>query len=403
MKYVHYPAFIFCLVLAMNKGKAQSARMFAITAKDKGCTHWSCIREIDANSSTATRSIYSSEGGLQACDALTKQEFLQRDDEIALHDSTAAIAYDKKYNRLYFTPMHSTDLRYIDLNALPAKLYVVRNQQLKQFISKPGQEDVVTRMTFASDGYGYALTNNGNHLIRFATGEKISVQDLGSLKDSKINGDNSVHNYPQNWGGDMVADALGKLYLITQSGNVYQINPQTLGTDFLGTIKNIPAGFTINGAAVDPNNNIVISSAVKTDEYCHFNLSTFEATPANKSETNVYNASDLSSSTLLNESDATKKDLMPEVKANMQISAYPNPVTYGNFSVLFSSIPNGDYLIEVLNASGGRIFAKTVSASTGQREKIYLPANTNSGTFILRIANMKEKNKVYTDKILVAK
>ena len=403
MKYVHYPVFIFCLVLAMNKSRAQSARMFAVTAKDKGCTHWSCIREIDVNNSTTDRSIYSSEGMLRAYDALTGQEFFQRNDEIALRDSTAAIAYDKKYNRLYFTPMHGTDLRYIDLNALPAKLYVVRSQQLKQFVSKSGQEDVITRMTFASDGYGYALTNNGNHLVRFATGEKIMVQDLGGLKDGKNNGNNSVHDFPQNWGGDMVADAVGKLYLITQSGNVYQINPQTLATDFLGTIKNIPEDFTINGAAVDANNDIVISSAVKTDQYYRFNLSAFEATPVIKGETNVYNASDLSSANMLNESDATKKDIMPDVKANMQISVYPNPVTYGNFSVLFGNIPNGDYLIELVNATGTRIFSKIVSASSGQKEKIYLPANTNSGTFILRIANMKEKSKVYTDKILVAK
>jgi outer membrane protein assembly factor BamB len=403
MKHVHYYAFIFCLVLAINKSEAQSTRIFAVTAKDKGCTRWSCIREIDVNNSTSKRSIYSSEGALHACDALTRQEFEQRNDEIALRDSTAAIAYDKKCNRLYFTPMHCTDLRYIDLSTSSPKLYVVRHQQLKQFVSKPGQEDVITRMTFASDGNGYALTNNGNHLIRFATGDKIIIQDLGSLKDGKNNRNNSIHSYPQNWGGDMVADAFGKLYLITQTGNVYQIDPLILVSDFLGTIKNIPADFTINGAAVDADNNIVISSAVKTNEYYRFDLSSFEAIPVSKSETNVYNASDLSSANLLNESNATKKDLMPEGKVNMQISAYPNPVINGSFSISFNKIPNSNYLIELIDVRGSRIFNKTLNAASGQREKIYLPANINSGTFILRVINMKEKNKIYTDKILVAK
>jgi hypothetical protein len=403
MKYVHYSAFIFCLVLAVNKSQAQSKHMFAVTAKDKGCTHWTYIKEIDVNNSTLTRSIYSSEGTPHTYDAFTGQEFFQRNDEIALHDSIAAMAYDQKYNRLYFTPMHGTDLRYIDLSASPAKLYVVRNQQLKQFVSHTGQEDVITRMTFASDGYGYALTNNGNHLIRFATGEKIIIQDLGSLKDGKNNGNNSVHSYPQNWGGDIVADAFGKLYLITQIGNVYQIDPKTTVTDFLGAVKNIPPDFTINGAAVDANNNITISSAVKADQYYHFNLSTFEATPVNKSDPNVYNASDLSSANLLYEDYATKKDLMPEVKANPQISVYPNPVTYGNFNILFSNITNGDYLIELLDISGSRIFTRIINATSGKTEKIYLPANINSGEFILRVISMKEKNKIYTDKIIVAK
>jgi len=387
----------------MNKSQAQSNHMFAVTAKDKGGTHWSYVKEIDVNNSILSRNIYSSEGTLPAYDAFTGQEFFQRSDEIALHDSIAAMAYDRRYNRLYFTPMHGTDLRYIDLNASPAKLYVVRNQQLKQFTSKPGQEDIITRMTFASDGNGYALTNDGNHLVRFTTGEKIIIQDLGSLKDGKDNGDNSVHNFPQNWGGDMVADVFGKLFLITQIGNVYRIDPKTGVADFLGTIKNIPADFTINGAAVDANNNVIISSAVKTDQYYHFNLSTLEATPVNKGEANVYNASDLSSANLLNEASATKKDLIPEVKVNKQISVYPNPVTFGNFSILFSNIPNGNYLIELLNASGSRILTKNLNAVSGQREKIYLPANITSGEFFLRVISLKEKNKIYTDKIIVAK
>jgi hypothetical protein len=258
-------------------------------------------------------------------------------------------------------------------------------------------------MTFASDGNGYALTNNGNHLIRFATGEKISVQDLGSLKDDKNNGDNSVHNFPQNWGGDMVADAFGKLYLITQSGNLYQIDAKTSVTNFIGSVKNIPAGFTINGAAVDANNNIIISSAVKTDQYYHFNLSALKATPVNKSEQNVYNASDLASANLLYESYAPKMGLLQEVKANTQISVYPNPVSYGNFNILFSNISNSDYLVELLTVAGSRIFTKKLNAVSGQKEKIYLPASINSGEFILHVISLKEKNKIYTDKIIVAK
>ena len=45
-------------------------------------------------------------------------------------------------------------------------VYYVRNTALKNF-QEVGENDVITRMCFGSDGYGYALTNDGNHLIPF--------------------------------------------------------------------------------------------------------------------------------------------------------------------------------------------------------------------------------------------
>ncbi|CAF0783530.1 unnamed protein product [Rotaria sordida] len=38
-------------------------------------------------------------------------------------------------------------------------------------------------MTFAADGNGYALTNDGNQLIRFTTGDNPVVTNLGALVD----------------------------------------------------------------------------------------------------------------------------------------------------------------------------------------------------------------------------
>ena len=99
---------------------------------------------------------------------------------------SAASAYDARQNRLYFINLFGSELQYIDLNQRELKIYHVQNQKVKQFVSQAGEADNITRMTFGSDGYGYALTNNGNHLIRFSTGKNISITDLGSLTDGKV-------------------------------------------------------------------------------------------------------------------------------------------------------------------------------------------------------------------------
>jgi hypothetical protein len=98
----------------------------------------------------------------------------------------AASAYDSKNNRLFFTPMRSNELRYFDFNRGTNNVYYVRNVAMKNFSQADGEADVITRMCFGADGYGYALTNDFNHLIRFSSGDKITITDLGSVQMEKI-------------------------------------------------------------------------------------------------------------------------------------------------------------------------------------------------------------------------
>ncbi len=398
---LRYPV-LFCLMLVLNKSYAQTNHFFAVTGKEMGMRGWSFMKAIDLSGKMPVQALSpSSANDMTYLDALSGISPASFANVRPAKDSIAAIAYDSKYNRLYFTFMHGTDLRYFDLNNAAVKPFVVTHQQLKQFQAKPGEEDVITRMTFASDGYGYALTNNGNHLIRFSTGQKITIQDLGSLVDGKNNAGNSVHSPCTSWGGDMIADAFGNLYLVTQRANVYKINPKTLVTDYVGVIKNIPADFTVNGTAADEDNTIVISCALKAANYYRFNLTTLEATIIPGKEEQMYNASDLAGSYLLYQNLATKKIDATEVKGNANISVYPNPVTGRSFSVSFSNVAKGNYSVELLDAAGRRLFNKVVNVVSAQTERIYLPANVNSGAFIIRVINMQQKNKIYTDKIVV--
>ena len=55
---------------------------------------------------------------------------------------------------------------------------------------------------------------------------------------------NSVRTQFKSWGGDMVADANGNLYLFTMQREVFKINPNTRLATYLGEIKNIPEDYT---------------------------------------------------------------------------------------------------------------------------------------------------------------
>ena len=45
----------------------------------------------------------------------------------------------------------------------------------------------IARMVIAGDGNGYALSNDANHLMRFTTGKKPEITDLGPVSDAEAN------------------------------------------------------------------------------------------------------------------------------------------------------------------------------------------------------------------------
>src|SRR5205085_1617604 len=93
--------------------------------------------------------------------------------------NSAACAYDKKHERLYYTPMGINQLRYIDLKS--AKIYYFEDEAFGT-VSGPGDAaNQIPRMTMAADGNGYALSNNCDHLVQFTTGKKPTINDLGAL------------------------------------------------------------------------------------------------------------------------------------------------------------------------------------------------------------------------------
>jgi hypothetical protein len=295
-------------------------------------------------------------------------------------------------------------------------------------------------MVIGADGKGYALTNSANHLIQFETDKKPEVKDLGALTDAPENGQYTVHS-TSNYGGDIIADAFGDLYLIGANARVFKIDMKTLTATYKGRISGLPAGFSTNGAAVeeDGKGSVVVCSSTNTSGYYRFDLTSLKAEKLSASE-NVYNASDLANGNLAFNK-KTKKEEQPvveepttkdepvktdadqpatttnttatpqnqtaqrgtarEVATEGTISVYPNPVTTGVTKVSFKNYPSGRYLVQVMDISGKLLSTQPVKITNSlQVEEIKLPQYIAKGSYVIKILN-EENRAVGVNPIIV--
>jgi hypothetical protein len=320
-----------------------------------------------------------------------------------LYNGVAAIAHDQENKRLYFTPMLTDMLYYIDLRNM--NRYLVTDHFTGLMPKESDQSNIVTRMVIGDDNRGYALTNDGRHLIRFRTNNNNpSVTDLGSLLDAPGNNEMSVHNLCSSFGGDLVADDNGHLYLFTSRNHVFKINIQTKVARYLGTITNLPPGFTTSGAVVNrTEKKIIIVSAVDSSDLYTVNLETLVARPFNADR--PFHPSDLANGSVFETREhdghrSNERIVISDDENNEKIRLYPNPVTGKEFKIQFTDVNAGTYSIEVTDARGKSILIKSVAiGGNGNIVSINLPGVISSGIYFIRI--MTDNKTRYSAKILV--
>ena len=319
---------------------------------------------------------------------------------------SAAAAYDKRHDKLFFATMRTGQLVWLDLranNGTPS-FYTIQ----KTLINNVDYNDEalnITRMTIGADGNGYALTNDGNHLVRFTTGSKTIISDLGNLIDAESNNGISVHNKCSSWGGDIVADAFGNLYLLSASRNVFVISPETRIATYKGTVGNLSPSYTVNGAAVINDNTVIISSANTFEGFYSVNMKDFSATKLN-TQGQVYNASDLASGNLLHQDQKQNSVGVPtlpniEVIGNRLISIYPNPVSNGQIKITFDGNASGKYKIALTDLQGRFIDSKDVYIKgAGQVENFQIRTKQASGVYMIKITDAANKS-IFSDKLVI--
>lgn len=380
---------------------------YAVTDVVKEGANWSFLRVMDLKDGSFSEVLLKGNDASQlSYDAATKQQIATplKDERLgnwanaAFGTGVAAIAYDKRNNRLYYTPMFLDQLRYIDLKTM--KVYFVTSSGLTGTATKAtDQSNIITRMSFASDGNGYALTNDGTHLVRFTTGKKVTVTDLGGLVDDPNNKQVSVHNSCTSFGGDMIADDEGHLYVFSARNHIFKIDLETKVATHLGAITDLPNNFTVNGAVVNDNNQILVTSAVNGSNSYLVDFKTLKAVPATVT---AWKTADLANSNLL----VTRKAVAPmalltapENLADGKVSVFPNPAPNRQFSIQFT-LPEGNYSVEVTDALGRQVHQATIYIKAkGQIETVQMQESTKSGIYLVKVID--KSKTVFTQKLLV--
>lgn len=389
------------LALATCLGGFAQSKTFAFTSENKGEFTWTALREMNFSNGEFTKTLITKKAqqtvSLKTSNgaALSQQNYING-------NGVAAAAYDAKTNKLFFTEMYGNTLKFIDLNkSTDETLFTGEcfDARFSTGTKKHDQSNIITRMAIASDGFGYALTNDGNSLIKFSTGDNTVVNNLGALRDSKKNTSISIHNQCTCWGGDMIGDIYGNLYLVTMRNNVFKINIASMEAEFVGAVKNLPANFTTNGAAADDDGNILLSSASNADSYFKVNASTLEAV-AVKAGKDLYNVSDLANANLVYQRVATKPTELVSSSFIGDVNVFPNPAVGKNFNIALNKLEAGNYNINVTDINGKIVMTKQVNVKGASLEKMNLPKSSTTGMYLIRVVNAEGK-VVSTQKLMV--
>ncbi|MFL5748822.1 MAG: T9SS type A sorting domain-containing protein [Niastella sp.] len=402
------------LVFFFKDVRAQSDRItYAVTSINNSGKEWIALRKMDTRTGKFGSMILNMTNRNPAAKPLSTSEMAAINAGIAPlsnisannnqpgNTGVAAIAYDRKFNRLYYVPINDDQLRYVDLATMVSYSGAGKTfSKAGNYVFQPG--DPITRLVIAPDDYGYTITNDGNHLIRFTTNGTPAITDLGNLTDDPHNNEMTIHSSCANAGGDMVADNSGNLYLVTASNRVFKVTIKTRLATYVATIAGLPAQFTTNGAAVNENGQLIVSSSLYTDACFIVDPQTWKVIPGTVNH-QLYGVADLASSNVLR----TKKTgssvfvISWPLKQASKVKVFPNPVLFDQVNVQFAGLPPGNYTIELVSALGKTVMQQKATISVNvQTEVLQISTITAQGFYYIRVLNEKQ-NIVSVQKLVV--
>ena len=383
---------------------------YAVTDVSKEGSTWRVLRKLDLKTGEYSSVLLDGiDVQTKAFDATTKKQIaLNFDGSDKLQKSpftsgVAAIALDKKHNRLFFTPMGFNQLRYIDLSTM--KVYYVTDQKLSiSTKEQQGPGKIISRMVITPDGTGYGISNDASEFIQFSTGKNPTVKQLGSLIDAPQNTTASVHNSCTSYGGDIVSDEKGNLVLLTGVNYVFKINPETKLATYTGHIEGLPNGFTTNAAVVNGEGQLLLSSAVGNVPNYLLDIKTLKASPFQTNNI-AYHTSDLANSNYLSTKPPTKtigNIQLLKSKLSNAIHIYPNPIFEDSkFNIEFKGLNAGQYLVELVDIAGQPTYRRKINlTSKTNTQTISFTPTTAKGLYLVRVISIDKKH-VFEQKLVV--
>ena len=383
---------------------------YAVTDVKREGNSWIILRKLDTKTgvfsnvlldgSNVNSNIYDSQTGTKFVSSFRDTSNLYQP-QLAFGSGVAAIAFDRKNNRLYFTPMYVDQLRYVDIPSMRV-ISVSGKGFFNAAGSKADPANTLSRMVIGGDGNGYSISNDGNHLFRFSTNGTPVISDLGSLIDYHGNNEMTIHNSCGNAGGDMIADDDGNLYLLTAQNRIYKVSIKNLEAKYIGKISGLPEKFSTNGAAVDDEGKVIVSSSVYYGAYYIVDPLTWNATEY-KPKGGLYNAADLANSNLLVTGKSSSNNTSSVInlgKASL-VKLYPNPVENNMFMVRFTNLEPGAYYLELTDIHGRKILARELTIKAGTHtETVRIPPKSSIGIYLVKVINEKNR-QVFSEKLMV--
>jgi hypothetical protein len=404
---------LLCLLVVSLAGFAQRKSIYAITDITPGGAAWLNIKEVQPEGAEGKFILKNQEFDGTRFDLATQAKSavsvrtLANGNDLPLNSGVAALAFDPNHNRLYFSTMFTGDIRYISLKENNS-YYQVGNvfssipQPNNVPINSNNQGPVITRMTVGADGNVYGLSNNGDAFFRVSTqSKKATIENLGKLSDDPSNNGMSIHTSCSSWGGDMIAAADGSIYVFSMYQHIFQVNPTTRVAKYIGKIEGLPANFSVNGAAVNEEGGIVLSSATLASKVAVIADPEQILKATIKDNQTWMNASDLASGNLLF---AKKGDVVfsefDRSTGQSGVGVFPNPVSNGQVIVHFKEGMQGKHTLDLLDIAGSPKMQSFVNLN-GEAQRITLHTGVlASGLYLLRVTNGGKK-EVETIKVLV--
>lgn len=347
----------------------------AVTGLTKGKIEFNDFRKIDANNLSSTDIL------LSKTDKITLDSKELEVAKICNCGRFIAAMTESLNGEIFYIPMNSGKLSRINPNSKTATVVDIPNSKM----DIKDQGTYHARMTTTPDGYMYALNNNGSEFLKISSNG--TIQNLGSVEELARFA-NSAGLETVVYGGDMIADAWGNIYVLTASANVFKINPKNLNTEFMGKIKGLPSDFTVNAAAVEKNGSVLLGTSSKNHGFYTLNFATLEAEFKSDYALPVY---DMASKNFLNQ-----EALDQIANAGSNYSLYPTIVKNSQLNIVSKSNDNSNLKITVWNLNNKEVYSNSVQVKSVGEFQVNLKGALQPGIYILKAVNQNGQEVINT-------
>lgn len=351
----------------------------AATGLTKGKIEFNDFRTIDVNNLSTTSVL------LTKADKINFESSTTESTKTCSCGKYIAAMTMAQNGNLFYLPMNGSKVSMVNTSSKTGSLIDVPNS----LINNKNQSTYFARMTTGSDGFIYTLNNDGSELLKISANG--SVQNLGMVNGIAQHA-KALGNDTAVYGGDMIADAFGNLYVISAAAHVFKFHPNKLNAEYIGKISGLADGYTVNGVAVMKDGNVLLATTSAHGLYT-MDMNTLEATFKADYSVPVY---DLSSPYFL------RQNMMDEIAGTqLKYSLYPTIVKDSELNIVSKSNENSNLQVSVWNLNNKQIYSKSLTVNAVGDYKVSLNGSLQPGIYVLKAVNQEGIEVINTKFTLV--